>query len=199
MAYVYLHKKDNGSIFYVGKGTGYRAWQFTNRNAYWKRVRKKYGINVVIFKDDMTDKDALNLEVELISVIGKENLTNFTDGGDGTSGFNHSEETIRKMSKSHKGKESWAKGVKFSEEHKRKMSLAAKGKKKSLAHRKALSDSLMGKSFGHYKMIDTKTNIEYQSLQNYCIKNNLNLTTVWSHLNGKTKKNKYEHLKYLNR
>ena len=199
MAYVYLHKKDNGSIFYVGKGTGYRAWHFTNRNAYWKRVRKKYGVNVVIFKDDMTDEDALNLEVELISVIGKKNLTNFTDGGDGTSGYKHSEETIRKMSKSHKGKESWAKGVKFSEEHKGKMSLAAKGKKKSLAHRKALSEAVKGNCSAGHRLLDTTTNIEYQSLLNYCTKHNLNVTTVWSHLNGKTKKNKYEHLKYLNR
>ena len=48
MAYVYLHKKDNGSIFYVGKGNGYRAWQKSNRNEYWNRVKNKYGLNVVI-------------------------------------------------------------------------------------------------------------------------------------------------------
>ena len=54
MFYVYLHKKPNGQIFYVGKGKGYRATQKSNRNAYWKRVVDKYGYNVTIFKDNMT-------------------------------------------------------------------------------------------------------------------------------------------------
>ena len=117
MAYVYLHKKDNGQIFYVGKGVGYRATHTSNRNPYWKRVAKKYGLNVVIFKDGLSEEEAYNLEMELISVIGKENLTNLTDGGDGTNGFKHREETKRKIGKANSGGTSWSKGKNLSEKH----------------------------------------------------------------------------------
>jgi hypothetical protein len=119
MFYVYLHKKPNGQIFYVGKGKGYRATQKSNRNAYWKRVVDKYGYNVTIFKDNMTEQEAFNLEMELIEAIGLENLTNLTVGGDGTSGFTHKAETKRKIGLANSGGSSWSKGKRLSENHKK--------------------------------------------------------------------------------
>ena len=119
MAYVYLHKKDNGEIFYVGKGVGYRAWAKSNRNRYWKNVSKKYGLNVVIFKDGLSHEEALELESELISAIGRDSLTNLTDGGDGISGFTHSEETKRKIGEANSKTSSWSKGKKLSEKHRK--------------------------------------------------------------------------------
>ena len=196
MAYVYLHKKDNGSIFYVGKGNNYRAWQKSNRSKYWNRVKNKYGLNVVIFKDNMTEKDAFSLERELISAIGLENLTNHTPGGEGILGFKHSEETKKKMSKSHKGAKSWSKGRKFSKEHREAISKGNKGKKRSEEQRKVYSETMKGVCNSGKKIIDTDTGIEYPSLRDYCIKFNLKYGAVYRHFKGMNKVNKYKNLKY---
>ncbi len=119
MFYVYLHKKPNGQIFYVGKGKGYRATQKWSRNPHWKRVVDKYGYNVTIFKDNMTEQEALNLEMELIEAIGLDNLTNLTIGGDGTSGYSHKDETKRKIGLANSGGSSWSKGKRLSKKHRK--------------------------------------------------------------------------------
>jgi len=196
MAYVYLHKKDNGSIFYVGKGNNYRAWQKSNRSKYWNRVKNKYGLNVVIFKDNMTEKDAFSLERELISAIGLENLTNHTSGGEGILGFKHSEETKKKMSQSQKGGTSWSKGLKLSKKHREGISKGNKGKKRSKEQLKVMAEISKGTHYAGKKIIDTDTGIEYPSLRDYCIKFNLEYGTVYRHFKGKNKINKYKNLKY---
>ena len=64
--------------FYIGKGTGDRAWDL-NRNESHKKMRQKiktFGndIDVKIIKSGLTEKEALMLEVKLIDVFG---LTSF--------------------------------------------------------------------------------------------------------------------------
>ena len=55
MYYVYLHKKPNGEVFYVGKGTKLRAWSKHGRNEHWNNIVKKYGeFAVEIVKDYFT-------------------------------------------------------------------------------------------------------------------------------------------------
>ena len=96
--YVYVHaRKDTGSIFYVGKGRNGRAWYKHGRNEYWNRVVKKHGFTVTIIRDGMTERDALDLEIDMISRIGRDNLCNLTDGGEGLSGYSPTEETREKM------------------------------------------------------------------------------------------------------
>ena len=41
--YVYVHKKPDGKIFYVGKGKNKRAWSISDRNNLWKKIVSKYG------------------------------------------------------------------------------------------------------------------------------------------------------------
>lgn len=53
---------------------------------------------------------------------------NYTDGGEGSRGFKHSEETKRKLSEMLSGENSYNYGRKFSEEHRRKISESNKGK-----------------------------------------------------------------------
>lgn len=74
MAYVYLHTKPNGEIFYVCKGTGYRAYDKNHRSSYWKRVVNKYGYEVKIFLDNISDEKALSVEMDLIEAIGLEGV-----------------------------------------------------------------------------------------------------------------------------
>lgn len=101
--YVYLHKKPDGTVFYVGKGKGRRAWSRQNRNIHWHRtVNKHGGYSVEILEDCLCEDEALCLEVETIDTFGLDNLTNLALGGSGVSGMVHSEETRAQMSESHK-------------------------------------------------------------------------------------------------
>lgn len=102
--YVHCRKTDN-KIFYVGKGTVKRsnAKSFSGRNEFWIRTVKKHGFYSVILYKDLTEKTAFKIECDLILEIGKDNLCNMTDGGEGTSGRVCSEETKAYMSAIFKG------------------------------------------------------------------------------------------------
>ena len=138
--YVYKHVRlDNNTCFYIGKGKGNRK-DLQKRNVVHDSICKKHGYKVVIIKKGLNEKEAFKLEADMINCyvskmgygicikgyMNKENkknkkfLTNCTWGGEGASGYKHSEESKRKNSESHKGK-------KQSEETKRKKSEAMKG------------------------------------------------------------------------
>jgi hypothetical protein len=83
-AYVYGHyKADTGELFYIGKGTGNRAWQTWKRNPYWKNVVNKHGFTVKLLHENLTEEDAYEKEKQLIAEVGLMNLTNITEGGIG--------------------------------------------------------------------------------------------------------------------
>lgn len=141
MFYVYLHKKaSDGSVFYVGKGCNKRAWWEHGRSNYWQRIKNKHGLIVEIYKDGLTEHEAHLIEMRLIKKIGRENLCNHTDGGEGMSGWIASEETKKKFSIIRKGRM-------HSEESKKKMSESRKGLSKSMDHNKKTSESLKGRKF----------------------------------------------------
>lgn len=124
MAYVYLHRKEtDNEVFYVGKGSHKnRAYRNDGRNEHWHRVVNKYGKIVEIFKNNIEENLALYLEKFLIVVYGKENLTNKTDGGEGSCGFKWPQSSYDKRSlKEHHMKK---------EEVRIKVSKAQKGKPK---------------------------------------------------------------------
>lgn len=101
--YVYVHKRNtDGSIFYVGKGCGKRAWKKSDRNQWWKNIEKKHGRTVEIISRKMSESDAFSMEQMLIESIGRENLCNMTDGGEG--GTSPTDETRRKISNANKGR-----------------------------------------------------------------------------------------------
>jgi hypothetical protein len=85
--YVYLHiKEKTGEPFYVGKGKDGRAYSKHNRSQYWKRIYNKYGFDVILLETNLSEKESLEKEIYWIKKIGRENLCNMTDGGEGTSG-----------------------------------------------------------------------------------------------------------------
>lgn len=92
MHYVYIHRRnDTGEPFYIGKGSGRRAFVSRSRTAHWKRIVAKCGLKVDIVLTDLSEKDALDAEILLISMVGRADkgagpLINYTDGGEGTSG-----------------------------------------------------------------------------------------------------------------
>jgi len=87
MAYVYEHiNPETGKVIYVGKGCKNRAKWFSGRthtDLLFEFINKGYSKNEIvrIVKDNISDKEACNLEIELIRQYGVENLFNITLGG----------------------------------------------------------------------------------------------------------------------
>ena len=144
MHYTYAHiRNDNGKIFYIGKGTKNRAYFKHGRNSHWNRIANKHGYKSEILAYWETEKKALDHEILLISCfkdMGYE-LANKTNGGEGSSGFVHSEEFKKKSSELRKGKPSYKKGISLSEEVKRKISLSAIGRKHTLETKKKIAEA----------------------------------------------------------
>ena len=143
--YTYAHYKPNGSIFYIGKGSGDRAYRTNHRNRYWKNIVAKHGSYTVdILARWKTHEEALSHEILLISCfkdMGCE-LANLTIGGEGVVGYKHTIESLAKMSASAIGRSNPTKGIKrkpHTDETKRQMSVAKLGKSKTEQHRLNIS------------------------------------------------------------
>lgn len=121
-SYIYEHiRSDTHEVYYVGKGTGKRAWTLSHgRNPWHRHVQEKLkeiGAETIvsIFLDGLTEEFAFRMEAERIKYwrsVGAP-LANLTDGGEGPS--NPSEETREKMRAAKIGK-------KRTEEEKQKIS-----------------------------------------------------------------------------
>jgi len=106
--YVYIHRrKDNNSIFYVGKGRADRFKTRSGRNKHWRGIVEKYGFVPEIVTDELTEDGAFQHEQFLIAslrVFGSK-LANHSDGGGwGCTGYKHSPESLQKMSAAKTGK-----------------------------------------------------------------------------------------------
>lgn len=166
MFYAYIYRDRNGTPFYVGKGSGKRAWNFTRgnqrhlRNKIAKMRREDCPPSVEII-EALDEDHAKFLETCLIAVIGRKDLglgslLNLTDGGDGRVGW------TEEQKKEHSAKIT---GQKRSQEVREKMSKAAKrrtkrdgspakklvgrpsklkGRKLSPEHKLKISNSLIG-------------------------------------------------------
>lgn len=136
--YVYVHRRlSDNKPFYVGKGSGNRAWDFTGRNIYWKRVKDKHDISVEVVFDNLTESEAFQCEVDTILEFNYFNypLTNLTTGGEGSSGLKFTDEQRLRISKSLEGRIPWNKGLKtvdnkeylYSDEYREKLRQAKLG------------------------------------------------------------------------
>ena len=161
--YIYTHTRNGEALpFYVGKGFGNRAYR-TDRSKFWKRVAKD-GYTIEFKFQNLSEEDAFQIERDMIKTYGRRNLgngclVNLTDGGDGVSGYIHSEKSKRNISESLKGRpqpplsdetkrklSESLKGRTFSDETRKKISEACKGKPRSEEHRRNLSEACKGKT-----------------------------------------------------
>lgn len=146
--YVYQHRRnDTGEVFYVGKGSGNRAWddqKIRYQNRIWKGCAK-HGYTVEIVCDGLDEKHALDLEAMLIQFHGRKNLgtgqlANLTNGGEGGYGAVRSQETKDKISRAHRGKT-------LSPEHVEKMRVANLGKKHTESAKEKCRAAMLGRAF----------------------------------------------------
>ena len=96
MFYTYIHRRaDTGQVFYVGKGQNNRAYSKGQRNRWWHFVTEKHGYTVEVCADWTTEEQAIDHEILLISCFKDMNhpLVNQTLGGDGISGYHHTDAT----------------------------------------------------------------------------------------------------------
>lgn len=137
--YTYFYLRKNKTPYYVGKGIGDRAYQKHNVPVPKDKSR------IPFIHENISEELALSLEELYIALLGRKDkgtgiLRNRTDGGEGCSGFIHSDEARRKISESKKGKKRGPQ----SEEHRRRISESMKGKSPSEEHRKKLSEAKKG-------------------------------------------------------
>ena len=146
--YQYLREVDSangaaGTPYYIGKGRGKRKTSTSRTTP--KPTNPKC---ITLVAENLSEAKAFELEKKLISEYGRIDtgtgcLRNFTDGGEGNTGFKPSPELRALWSAQRKGNQRLL-GFKFSEESKKKMSDARKGKKRSAQFCENLSKALTG-------------------------------------------------------
>ena len=92
--YAYVRPEPDGRPCYIGKGIGGRAW--APHGSPKKRWQPPSNEQIKILEWDMPEAKAHELEIGLIAIHGRTPagyLTlNFTDGGEGLSGYEYTEE-----------------------------------------------------------------------------------------------------------
>ena len=70
MFYVYYHRRlSDDKIFYVGKGSGKRAWSTSGRSEAWFKIANEYGWRVETLGNFMIEGLALALEATAIRIF----------------------------------------------------------------------------------------------------------------------------------
>jgi len=194
--YTYKHlKKGTDIVFYIGKGSGNRAFSKKKRSKWWNNTVDKYDYDIIIIEENISNDAANKLEIELIKQYGRRDkglgeLVNMTDGGDGgdtLSNHPNREAILKQMSIDRIGKSAiWNIGRVCSEETKKKLSEVWKGRKQSKTHIENRSNSkkllflneLTGEYFFGWEAAANSQNIHKDTLRKRIGKNKGNIKLI---------------------
>ena len=158
--YAYIRKTD-GTPYYIGKGSGSRAY-----NTHVFRIPNNTE-QIVILESNLSEIGAFALERRLIRWHGRKDLgtgilRNMTDGGEGISGYTHTDVTKKLLAEQQLGKSKSKSAIlkrqdtrkknnkstggwKHTEEYKNHMSTVMSGRTQSPEHIAKLSSVRKGK------------------------------------------------------
>jgi hypothetical protein len=137
--YTYIWLRENGTPYYIGKGTGRRAFTGRRNDGHLPHPPR----NCVLIQEFPSEADAFAAETFIIGYYGRKDngtgiLRNLTDGGDGIAGYRHTPASRQSMSAKRKGKKRPLHSVVMqrlwqSSEHRNTVSAAQTGKPKPLS------------------------------------------------------------------
>ena len=181
--YTYAYLREDGTPYYIGKGTGRRAYAQNHRINL-----PKCKDNIIILKYFIEEAAALSHEEYMIYVLGRKDigtgiLQNLSSGGTGgTSGYKHKREECNNRSTRMAGNTIWS-GRTHSQEAKDKVSAARKGKPLSQDHIEKLKKS---HSKVEWRVRDPEGNFTTTyNLTDFCRGKNISASALYNY--GKTK------------
>ena len=127
--YVYAYLRENGTPYYIGKGKGERAYRKDSRIIEPPVVKDR----ILIVLQNLTEEQAFSNEMDYIAWYGRLDintgiLENKTHGGEGASGYRHSEQGKKRISLAKMGNTAASNRV-ITEELRKKLSEICKGNK----------------------------------------------------------------------
>jgi len=90
--YTYAFLREDGTPYYIGKGSGMRYKVKTGRMIPPPEKESR----IIKLKENLTEEEAFRHEIYMIAVLP--NLRNLTSGGEGVSGLKHTDKTKRILS-----------------------------------------------------------------------------------------------------
>ena len=177
MYYTYAYLREDRTPYYIGKGSGRRAYSSNHRINLPPKDR------ILILKKFTNECDALKHEMYMISVFGRKDLgtgilQNLSDGGTGgASGYITTPQVRSLRSNRMMGNKIWS-GRSHDKEAREKVSKARRGKKLSKEH----IDKLKKSHSQEWKITSPEgETIILTNLTEWCKLNNLNQSAFYNY------------------